>query len=202
MRCHAQIEDVHTKVIRGELWEKAPGAIPACTDCHVPHRVRKEVTELTISDRNCLKCHEQAHLYSYENGDTLLVTVSASDLAASAHKTIPCVKCHVDVDPRLKRPCEPSGAVDCSNCHAKISEEYTVSGHGQAHAKGIEQAPYCTDCHGSTRHSPTSTRRRTTGPPFRAATAIAPKAKPRWRARISRRRARCPTIRRACTGGR
>jgi cytochrome b subunit of formate dehydrogenase len=149
MRCHAQIEQVHTKVIRGELWEKAPGAIPACTDCHVPHRVRKEVTELTISDRNCLKCHAQAGLYSYEHGDTTLVTVNAEQLATSIHRTIPCVKCHVDVDPRLKRPCEPSGPVDCSNCHAKISEEYTVSGHGQARGRGIAEAPYCTTCHGS-----------------------------------------------------
>jgi cytochrome b subunit of formate dehydrogenase len=149
MRCHSKIEQVHTKVIRGELWEKAPGAIPACTDCHVPHRVRKGQTELTISDRNCLKCHEQRHLYSYEDGDTLLVTVNVEEIATSAHRTIPCVKCHVDVDPSRRRPCETSGAVDCSNCHAKISEEYAVSGHGQAHARGVVEAPYCTTCHGS-----------------------------------------------------
>jgi cytochrome b subunit of formate dehydrogenase len=149
MQCHSKIEQVHTKVIRGELWEKAPGAIPACTDCHVPHRVRKEVTTLTISDRDCLRCHEQPGLLSIEDGDTVAVTVDREELAASAHETIPCVKCHVDVDPRRKRPCEPSGSVDCSNCHAKISEEYGASGHGQAHAKGVEQAPYCTTCHGS-----------------------------------------------------
>ena len=32
--CHAQIETVHRKVIRGELWEKQPHLIPACVDCH------------------------------------------------------------------------------------------------------------------------------------------------------------------------
>ncbi len=149
MKCHAKIEEVHTKVIRGELWEKAPGAIPACTDCHVPHKVRKEAASLAIADRDCLRCHEQPNLFGVEAGDTVSMTVDREELASSVHQTIPCVKCHADVDPRRKRPCETSGRVDCSNCHAKISEEYTVSGHGQAHARGVEEAPYCTTCHGS-----------------------------------------------------
>ena len=41
--CHGQIETVHRKVIRGELWQKDPGAIPACVDCHQPHRRRAGV---------------------------------------------------------------------------------------------------------------------------------------------------------------
>ncbi len=40
-QCHAQIETVHRKVIRGELWEKQPHLIPACVDCHEPHKVRR-----------------------------------------------------------------------------------------------------------------------------------------------------------------
>jgi cytochrome b subunit of formate dehydrogenase len=149
MSCHAKIEQVHTKVIRGELWEKAPGAIPACTDCHVPHRVRKEITSLTISDNNCMTCHEKQGLSSAAHGETRSMTVNRTDLATSAHRNIPCVKCHVDVDPRRHRPCETAGSVDCSNCHEKVSEEYAVSGHGQAHARGVKEAPYCTTCHGS-----------------------------------------------------
>ena len=39
MKCHAEIEEVHKKIIKKELWEKEPGAIPACTDCHPPHKV-------------------------------------------------------------------------------------------------------------------------------------------------------------------
>ncbi|MDH4336348.1 MAG: cytochrome c3 family protein [Candidatus Krumholzibacteria bacterium] len=148
VKCHARIEQVHVKVIRGELWEKAPGAIPACTDCHVPHRARRESVSLNISDRDCMKCHERHDVFKVAEGDTLSMTVDRELLKGSAHTNIPCVKCHVDVDPRRKRPCEPSGLVDCSSCHAKIAEEYVVSGHGQAHEEGIEQAPYCTTCHG------------------------------------------------------
>lgn len=148
MACHSRIEDVHEKIIRGELWEKAPGRIPACTDCHLPHKVRKEIVSHTISDRDCLKCHSQEGVFKLVDGDTLSMFVDRHAVANSVHENIPCVKCHTDVDPRKKRPCEPSGQIDCSSCHAKISEEYYASGHGEAHLAGIEQAPYCTTCHG------------------------------------------------------
>jgi cytochrome b subunit of formate dehydrogenase len=148
MKCHSRIEEVHTKVIRGALWERAPGAIPACTDCHLPHKARRETVSLTISDRDCLKCHGRHDVFKVAAADTLSMTVDKAELDESAHRNLPCVKCHFDVDPHLKRPCTPAGKVDCSACHAKIAEEYAVSGHGQAHAQGIEEAPYCTTCHG------------------------------------------------------
>ncbi len=148
MQCHSRIEDVHDKVIRGELWEKSPGAIPACTDCHLPHKARKETVALTISDVSCMKCHQKEDVYKITDGDSLSMFVDRSEIRHSAHQNIPCVKCHSDIDPRKKRPCEPSGQVDCSACHAKISEEYFASGHGVAHVSGVPQAPYCTTCHG------------------------------------------------------
>ena len=58
MKCHARIETVHVKVINQELWEKKPGAIPACTDCHPPHNVEMQNILTTISDKTCLACHE------------------------------------------------------------------------------------------------------------------------------------------------
>lgn len=149
MKCHSKIEDVHEKVIRGELWEKAPGAIPACTDCHLPHKVRKEVIALTISDRDCLKCHEKEDVFKIAGKDTVSMTVDKEVVKYSVHGNIPCVKCHSDIDPRRHRPCEPAGRVDCSACHAKISEEYFESGHGHAFLDNIADAPYCTTCHGS-----------------------------------------------------
>jgi cytochrome b subunit of formate dehydrogenase len=148
MKCHSRIEQVHTQVIRGELWEKEPGAIPACTDCHLPHRVRKETTALTLADRECLACHAEPDLHKVVEGDRVSMTVNKEEIDASAHQNIACVKCHSDVDPRLERPCETSGRADCSNCHAKMSEEYYASGHGQAFVAGTLQAPHCTTCHG------------------------------------------------------
>jgi len=149
MQCHSRIEDVHDRVIRGELWESQPGAIPACTDCHLPHKARKETVALNVSDLSCLKCHERRDVFKVTNGDSLSMHVDKSIIGESIHKNIPCVKCHTDIDPRRDRPCEHSGRVDCSSCHNKISEEFFASGHGEAFLDKKPQAPYCTTCHGS-----------------------------------------------------
>jgi hypothetical protein len=69
MVCHARIEQVHTQIIRGALWESQPGAIPVCTDCHLPHQIRRESVELNISDRACLTCHEKDDVHKIEDGE-------------------------------------------------------------------------------------------------------------------------------------
>jgi cytochrome b subunit of formate dehydrogenase len=148
MQCHSRIEDVHDRVIRGELWEKEPGAIPACTDCHLPHKARKETVALTVSDLACMECHGRDDLTKVVGADSLSMHVDKIEIGRSVHQNIPCVKCHSDIDPRIARPCEPAGPVDCSNCHAKISEEYYASGHGESFLRKSPQAPYCTTCHG------------------------------------------------------
>ncbi len=149
MKCHARIEDVHVKVINKELWEKKPGAIPACTSCHPPHKVEMQNIISTISDKTCLKCHENEGVHKTVNNEDISLKVDVTDLAVSVHKTITCVKCHSDVTANLKRPCETAGKVDCSNCHAEESDIYFSSGHGQAYFNKEENAPYCTDCHGT-----------------------------------------------------
>lgn len=167
MQCHSRIEQVHQQVIRGELWEKRPGAIPACTDCHQPHRLRRGSLVLNVEDRACLKCHEQENLQRVTDGKVESMFVSKRDIENSSHKTIPCVKCHSDIDPQLARPCEPAGRVDCSNCHAKMAEEYFQSGHGQAYFEKKYDAPYCTTCHGS--GHVTKSRLDETSPTYRTA---------------------------------
>lgn len=148
-QCHVRIEEVHKKIIRGELWESEPGAIPACTDCHVPHKVRKETLELTLSDKSCLKCHSRSDVHKTVNGEITSLTVDTEELETSTHKNIPCVKCHSDINPSLHRPCTTVGKVECSNCHAKISGEYFASGHGKDYLENKPDVPYCSDCHGT-----------------------------------------------------
>ncbi len=148
MKCHAEIEMVHQKIIKKELWEKEPGAIPACTDCHPPHKVDVENIVSMISDNSCLKCHKKEDIHKVENDSIISLLVNKEDLSNSVHRGITCVKCHSDVSINLKRPCETADKVDCSNCHAEVSNVYNASGHGQAYFKKAENAPYCTDCHG------------------------------------------------------
>jgi len=149
MQCHARIEDVHTKVINKELWETKPGAIPACTSCHPPHKVELKNLLSTISDNTCLKCHDKAETHKTVDNKVVSLKVEVGELAASSHKNITCVKCHSDVTVHLARPCETVGKVDCSACHAEESDIYYASGHGQAYFNKKENAPYCTDCHGT-----------------------------------------------------
>jgi predicted CXXCH cytochrome family protein len=144
-----EIEKVHTKIIKEELWEKEPGAIPACTDCHPPHKVNVQNIVATISDRSCLKCHEKDDVHKVVGDSLISLKVNKEDLSNTVHKNIPCVKCHSDVSAELHRPCETVEQVDCSNCHAEVSEVYSISGHGMAYARKEENAPYCTDCHGT-----------------------------------------------------
>ncbi len=147
-QCHARIEEVHVKVIRGELWEKQPGAIPACTDCHQPHKVKKANLVLRTGDKECLKCHAREDIHKVMDGKTISMHVKREDIQNSVHKNIPCVKCHSDIEPQHTRPCDTAGRVDCSKCHAQVAENYFESDHGKGFFEKVPNSPYCTDCHG------------------------------------------------------
>ncbi len=152
MKCHVRIEQTHKKVIKSELWEKAPGDIPSCTSCHPPHKVIYQKIENVIPNKKCLKCHlkdesKGEYLISAQ-GDTLHFNLS--HLSNSVHSKIQCVKCHTGVSQNLKRPCKTVDKVDCSNCHIEVANVYFSSGHGLAYLqKASEGAPYCTNCHGT-----------------------------------------------------
>jgi predicted CXXCH cytochrome family protein len=149
MKCHARIEDVHVKTINKQLWEKKPGAIPACTSCHPPHTVNQQNIVESISDQSCLKCHAKGNVHKMLNGEEVSLKIDASEFIGSQHSNIKCVKCHSDVTTRSLRPCETVKKVDCSACHQEVSEIYFESGHGKAYFEKDEKAPYCTDCHGT-----------------------------------------------------
>lgn len=150
MKCHARIEQVHKKVINQELWEKEPGRIPACSDCHLPHRVKIKNVIVDMSVQSCMKCHGTDNAFKIVNGDTISLKVDHEILRNSEHKDITCVKCHTNVSPDHDvRPCFTVGNVDCTSCHLEISNLYFSSGHGLSFMNKQENAPYCTECHGS-----------------------------------------------------
>jgi len=163
--CHTKIEQVHLKVIRGEMWEEKPGAIPACSDCHLSHKMRKESVATGLSDRVCLKCHSKQTVHKVAAGQKISMHLEEAELQNSAHRNIPCVKCHADINPRLPRPCQTSGKIDCSGCHAQMAKDFNESAHGLAYLKKKTDAPYCTDCHG--KHNVVS-QRKMDSPVYRA----------------------------------
>ncbi len=165
IKCHTKIEEVHKKVIKGELWEREPSSIPACNSCHPPHRENVTFVEANIADNTCLKCHEKENAHKLVEGERISISINPTDLSISVHKNIPCAKCHTDIMPHSNNSsCETVGKVDCSNCHAEVFELYFDSGHGKAHYANEENAPYCTDCHGTHK---TKSRYDDTSPTYR-----------------------------------
>lgn len=166
MKCHTRIEVTHKKVIKGELWEKDPSIIPSCSSCHPPHKVDVPKIQARVSDKTCMKCHSDKNVHKMVDNEKVSLYVDPVKLPNSVHKNIPCSKCHTEVDDHLKRPCATNKPVDCSSCHAEVFDQYLNSGHGQSHYKNIENAPYCTDCHGD--HD-TKSRYDDTSPVYRTA---------------------------------
>ncbi len=149
-RCHAMIEEVHRKTIRGELWEKEAHVLPACVDCHQPHKVRKVFYTQGMADADCIRCHADERLRSSKDGRRL--TVSAPELATSRHAKVACSQCHAEVNASRVRPCETiTRKVDCSSCHAEIAQQHQTSQHGELLAKNDPNAPNCNECHGTHR---------------------------------------------------
>jgi len=119
MHCHAQIEQVHLKVIRGELWEKRPHEIPSCIDCHQPHKVRRVFYEESFPDTLCMSCHSDPELQKEVEGKVISLYVDQDELIHSAHGNNSCIKCHTSVSQSRNPVCRDSGRVDCSMCHAE-----------------------------------------------------------------------------------
>ncbi len=146
-RCHARIEDVHRKVIKGELWEKEAHVLPACVDCHQPHKVRKVFYAQGMADADCMKCHQEKGLKA-KNGRSM--TVDVRDIQHSRHLKIACSQCHSGVNVSHRRPCETIATkVDCASCHTEVAQQYAISQHGKLMLDGNPNAPACKECHGT-----------------------------------------------------
>lgn len=147
-RCHARIEEVHRQVIEGRLWEEEPHKIPACVDCHSPHKIRNVFYPAGAANKDCLTCHAREDLTMERDGATISLHVDEAALAASMHQKVSCAQCHTEVNPSRARACETvTSPVDCSICHAADVERFGQSTHGALLAKGDPDAPGCLDCH-------------------------------------------------------
>ncbi len=150
LQCHALIEQVHRKIIEGELWEAEPEKVPICIDCHQPHEARKVFYDEGVSDRDCMLCHAEP----VQGGDGVIPAVDAGLLVRSSFEEKPvhsgtrCAQCHTGTTPSLERACETVAAtVDCSICHALEVDEHNEGFHGQLLAEGDPDTPTCLDCH-------------------------------------------------------
>ncbi len=148
-RCHARIEEVHVKVINGKLWEEQPHKIPACVDCHQPHKIRRTpLNPQRVANKECMRCHSDKNLTMEKDGKTISLFIDEEAYNLSTHANVACAQCHTEVSTAIKRPCAAiKNPVDCSVCHAEVVSDYTRSTHGTLAAKGDPDAPRCLTCH-------------------------------------------------------
>lgn len=148
MNCHSLIEQVHRKIIDGELWESRPNVIPICVDCHSPHEIRSSDYAKEFADEMCMSCHSDKNLSMMREGVKVSLYVDSTEIQNSIHSNSECVRCHANVS-RLSNPvCVESGPVDCSMCHEETGVKFEMSSHYAALQEGEEDAPDCKYCHG------------------------------------------------------
>ena len=149
MQCHGLIEEVHRKVIAGELWEKQ-GIVPICVECHSPHEARKVFYETNMANADCLRCHKDRTIVSSDDGRSLFVNESEHAKSIHGRKLVSCAQCHSEVSPSQERACETiTQPVNCQLCHEEVSQHYSRGIHGSLHNAGDPTAPTCIECHGT-----------------------------------------------------
>lgn len=148
LQCHTEIERVHRKIIKGELWEKESRIIPVCVDCHQPHKARKIFYEQGVADKDCLTCHSKSDIVSSTDGRSLFVDITQNN--DSVHDKVSCAQCHAEVSVSKVRACETiTKKVDCAVCHKQQGIDYQQGIHGKLFNEGNPNAPSCIECHGT-----------------------------------------------------
>lgn len=147
-KCHVMIEAVHRKIIKGELWEKKSHVLPACIDCHQPHKIRNVFYDFGMANKDCMSCHQKESIKSSKDGHSLYVDINVYE--KSIHNKTACSQCHSEVNASSVRPCEAiTRKVDCASCHASVGDEYKQSTHGKLVVLKDPNAPTCSECHGT-----------------------------------------------------
>jgi len=127
---------------QGQKLAKSAHAGLTCDTCHQSHEEYPH--KAGIPKPQCATCHaDQAgdyesgvHGQARKHGDA-----SAPD----------CSICHGSAHELLEPSAQAfrSAVPDtCGMCHSDVADQYRSSVHGQAAARGVTQAPICTDCHG------------------------------------------------------
>jgi len=130
---------------QGQKLEKSAHAGLPCDTCHESHE--KYPHPAGIPKPVCATCHED------QAGDYALGVHGQA--RKNGNEGAPdCGVCHGSAHELLTPRSQAFRAAvpdTCGMCHSEIAEQYRASVHGQALARGVTQAPLCTDCHGEHR---------------------------------------------------
>lgn len=165
--CHQDAIDILAGSIHGKPVFTEISGKPACQTCHGPiHKLvaRSEPASPihpTKIASTCARCHASPEI-AKRTGVHLIqplaafnASVHARGIAQGKHAA-DCSSCHGSHD--ILPASSPDSRVNhqkvpetCGTCHADIAKAFAASVHGQAAARGVREAPVCTDCHGEHR---------------------------------------------------
>lgn len=165
--CHGDVVASYQQSVHGQARAHGVQEAATCGDCHGDiHRVTLHTeTSSAVHWSNlaatCARCHANAELAEkfripvVRPVEAYLKSAHARAVSAGKHGAV-CSDCHGSHaivpgwDPRstVWRTNVPA---TCGQCHGEIVATYRDSVHGQALARGVRDAPACTDCHGEHR---------------------------------------------------
>jgi cytochrome b subunit of formate dehydrogenase len=140
----------------------AGDALPECTSCHEQGQKLAKSAHAALTCDTCHESHDKVpHPANIPKPACVTChTDQAGDYAQGVHGQArksgnegapDCSLCHGGAHELLppKSQAFRSGVPDtCGMCHTEVVDQFRSSVHGQALARGITQAPLCTDCHG------------------------------------------------------
>ena len=155
------------RVAGASLCLAAPGPDKSL-DCASCHEQAQKLAKSAHAGLPCETCHENHNTFPHPENAPKPVCAAchaeqAGDYASGVHGQArrggnaaapDCSVCHGSAHELLdpKSPAFRTAALDsCGACHAEVVDQFRKSVHGQALARGIADAPLCTDCHGEHR---------------------------------------------------
>ena len=113
-----------------------------CPACHMRHEEYPHPAG--VPKPTCATCHAGI-AHEFARSVHAQATVRGNSMAPD------CTTCHGSAHELVStNTVEFRSAVPetCGACHSEVADEYRQSVHGQAIARGVVEAPVCTDCHG------------------------------------------------------
>ncbi len=163
--CHGDVVEAFTISAHGSALAEGVTGAPNCITCHQNdvvhgrHGSEDLVVAKQVQEKLCLSCHlddpnvrartspTAGFIMAYDASVHGKAILEGNGDAAS------CVDCHGSH--QMAKAVASGSLVNkahisetCAQCHGDIEKVYAESAHGVALARGVQDAPACTDCHG------------------------------------------------------
>ncbi len=165
-KCHRNAQADYARSTHGKAYLSGDPDAPSCSSCHGVHDIlpvehpNSQVSRTNLI-RTCVSCHTDEQIVKRHKEMPGTATIKAYEKSVHGRGffeeglvvSAQCTDCHsyhlilpaTDPQSKLYKTKVPE---TCGKCHREIERQYNESVHGQAIAKGILDAPVCTDCHG------------------------------------------------------